>query len=85
MLSPRSRRRRSYHWNLLIALDQVGNALCGGNPDQTISGRLGQIKRMHGGMIPAWKGYGLARPLDALLEWIEPGHAMKSIEEDEDL
>jgi hypothetical protein len=68
----------------LIALDQLGNAVFGGNPDQTISGRLGQIKRAHGGVVPRWKGLGLARPLDAFLDWLEPGHSEESVEEDEE-
>jgi len=31
----------TYLLNLLIALDQFGNALLGGNPDASISGRVG--------------------------------------------
>lgn len=31
----------TYLFNLLVAVDQLGNALCGGNPDCTISARIG--------------------------------------------
>ena len=30
-----------YVKNILVAIDQVGNAIAGGNPDCTISGRIG--------------------------------------------
>jgi hypothetical protein len=30
-------------WNALIALDQVGNALDGGHPDETISSRAARL------------------------------------------
>lgn len=30
-----------YLFNLLVAIDQLGNAVCGGNPDCTISARVG--------------------------------------------
>jgi hypothetical protein len=33
----------SYVKNILIAIDQVGNALAGGNPDNTISGKTGYM------------------------------------------
>lgn len=29
-------------WNLLISLDQLGNTILGGDPDETISSRLGK-------------------------------------------
>lgn len=34
---------RSYLGRVLIAIDQLGNALSGGNPDATISARLGWL------------------------------------------
>lgn len=34
----------TYIKNVLIALDQVGNAIAGGNPDCTISGRTGYFQ-----------------------------------------
>ena len=32
---------KQYIYNLLMAVDQVGNALAGGDPDVTVSGRIG--------------------------------------------
>jgi hypothetical protein len=31
-----------YGWNLLIGLDQFANVVLGGNPDETISSRVGR-------------------------------------------
>lgn len=33
--------RNSYAYNILLSLDQFGNAVFGGNPDSTISARTG--------------------------------------------
>jgi hypothetical protein len=70
-------------YGVALGFDQLGNAICGGNPDETISSRLGKLKRANGGTIPkaSW-GY-LARPLDSLLDLMEPNHSIKSIEDDE--
>lgn len=49
-----------YVWNLLIALDQLGNAIFGGNPDSTISGRIGRYLKFRPKSLvqaipwPAW-------------------------------
>lgn len=65
---------KRYIWNLLIALDQLGNALFAGDPDETISSRAG--KAMHEGKV--W-GCVLCR----VLNWFERDHCAKSIEQDE--
>ena len=70
-------------WNVLIAVDQLGNAASGGDPDETISSRLGKTKRANGGSVHPRAWLGVARPLDWLLEKIDPGHALGAIEEDE--
>lgn len=70
-----------YLLNILIALDQFGNTLAGGDPDETISSRLGKLKVRYGGTIP-WK-----RPLAKVIDWglekIDPNHSIDAIEEDE--
>ena len=33
---------KRYFWNLLVALDQFVNTLAGGDPDMTLSGRMGR-------------------------------------------
>lgn len=63
---------KKYLWNLLIAIDQLANAVLAGDPDETISSRA--AKRPH---AIAW------RLLARFLEWIDPGHMARAIEEDE--
>ena len=72
---------KRYVINLLLALDQLGNALGAGDVDETISSRLGRIKRRRGGRIP-WSRP-VSKIVDACLEWIDPGHTIDAIEEDE--
>lgn len=61
-----------YIRNVLIALDQLGNALTGGDPDETISSRVAKLRHRW-----PWKYLGVA------LEKVDPGHLDKSIECDE--
>ena len=67
--------------NVLIGIDQLGNAFVGGDPDETISSRLGKLKVRHGGKIP-WR-----RPLSKIIDWgldkIDPNHSVDAIEADE--
>lgn len=70
-----------YLWNIALAWDQFANAHALGDPDETISSRLGKIERAHSGKIPWY------RPLARFLVWglgkIENDHCRKAIEEDE--
>ncbi len=70
-----------YCLNVLIGLDQFGNAILGGDPDETISSRLGKLKVRHGGNIPWY------RPLSKVVDWgvdkIDPNHSIDAIEHDE--
>lgn len=67
--------------NVLIGIDQLGNSLLGGDPDETISSRLGKLKTRHGGKIPWY------RPLSKIVDWgldkIDPNHSIDAIEPDE--
>lgn len=67
--------------NVLIGWDQLLNALLGGDPDETISSRLGKLKLRHGGVIP-WR-----RPLSKMIDWgldrIDRNHSIDAIERDE--
>ena len=67
--------------NILIGIDQLGNAIGGGDPDETISSRLGKLARAHGGRVPWWRP--LSWVIAAGLEGIDPGHLADAIEEDE--
>jgi hypothetical protein len=63
---------KRYCWNVLIAVDQLANALIAGDPDETISSRA--AKRQH---RRVWRWLG------RVLEWIDPDHLAKSLEKDE--
>lgn len=65
-----------YIWNILIAIDQLGNALIGGDPDETISSAT--AKRIKNGTA---NRFHIA--LGKFLEWIDPGHLRDAWEEDE--
>lgn len=65
---------KRYYLNLLIADDQGVNTICGGDPDETISSRIG--KRKDG------PSRFFARVVDTLFFW-QPEHTRKSIEPDE--
>lgn len=62
----------NYFINILISLDQLGNVLLGGHPDETISSRCAKNQ-------DKWYWY----TLGLILEFIHPGHLEWSIEYDE--
>jgi len=70
---------KSYLFNLLIAIDQLFNALLGGNPDQTLSGRMGRrIQQGRATKLEVW--------LCKILSKIDPytdRHCIESIDKDE--
>jgi hypothetical protein len=63
---------RRYFWNLLIGIDQLGNALIGGDPDETITSRAAKLQHKRG-----WRWLGW------VLEKIDHNHLAKGIELDE--
>jgi len=74
---------KQYLWDIAISVDQLVNTLFGGYPDETISSRLGKLKVRQGGEL-FWKNWGgIAKPLDAFLDWIDPNHSVDAIEHDE--
>lgn len=75
---------RRWSYNVLLAIDQLGNALTSGDPDETISSRLGKwkLRRLQAGeWPPSWyhPGYWLERGLDR----IDPNHVLDAVEVDE--
>lgn len=70
-----------YIWNVLIAIDQLINTLFGGDPDETLSSRMGKWVRTgkHKKGIRK-KVYKIA---NCIVELFEKDHFKKSIEEDE--
>jgi len=69
---------KSWFINVLLGLDQLGNAFLCGNPDETISSRLGRYKQACGGVIP-WSSP-VARVVQESLDFIDPGHCEDAIE-----
>jgi len=65
-----------YFYNLAYSLDQLGNTIAAGDPDETISSRLGKMARS-----------GKLRPLPRLLVWaldrLDRDHCIEAIETDE--
>lgn len=66
---------KRYIWGVLISLDQLGNALLGGDPDETISSRMGKLV--------AKRKCKLCKLLCWALDKIDPNHCVKTIEPDE--
>lgn len=64
-----------YFWNILIALDQLCNTILGGDPDETMSSRMG--KNIREGKCK------LCKVTCYFLNKIDPNHCEKSIEVDE--
>lgn len=66
---------KRYFWNLLLSIDQLGNALTGGYPDETISSRVGKA---------ASKGGRAARIAEKVIDTLlGSGHCRNNIEHDE--
>jgi len=68
---------KRYFLNVLIAFDQLLNALLAGDPDETISSRMGKYVARGRGFIPCV----LCKLLDAVFR--EKDHCKNSIELDE--
>jgi hypothetical protein len=65
---------KSYIFRILIALDQLGNTIMNGDPDETISSRLAKLNR---------KGNKVGVIGCKILDKFQEGHCEKSIELDE--
>lgn len=66
-----------YFFNILIAIDQLFNVLLLGDPDETISSRMGKYVARGRGFIPCL----ICKLLDVILR--EKDHCKNSIELDE--
>lgn len=67
---------KQYFWNVLIAFDQLINALLGGDPDETISSRMGKLIEQDKCPFCYWI-------CTHFLHKLDPNHCQKSIERDE--
>ena len=63
---------KQYIWNILIAIDQLGNTLIGGDPDETISSNAAKNQHI---LVFRWLAW--------FLELIDSGHMQRAIESDE--
>lgn len=68
---------KKYIFNILISIDQLVNAIFLGDPDETISSRLGKWLDMDG-----WRSHA-AKCLCYFLHLLDPDHCQKSVEQDE--
>lgn len=64
-----------YMWNVLLAFDQFINAILGGDPDETISSRLGKHLEK--------RNCKFCNFICKLLNIIDPNHCRDAIERDE--
>ena len=62
-----------YLRNVLVGVDQLFNAIFGGDPDETISSRVYRYRDMNI----------IARCVCRLLDWIQPNHCKSSLEPDD--
>lgn len=65
---------KKYFWNILISVDQAANTIFGGDPDETISSRMGKYARRGSGWFPCH--------LCKLLNIIQTNHCIRVIEDD---
>ena len=70
---------KRYFWNLLIAIDQFFNAVLLGDPDETISSRLGKWLDLP---KDSWR-YTIASAICRVLRKFDDNHCRKSVEKDE--
>lgn len=68
---------KRYIINILIAIDQFLNTVMGGDPDETISSRMGKHV--------AKKDSPFCNLICKLLNYVDPNHCTKSIEKDRGL
>jgi hypothetical protein len=66
---------KRYIWNILISIDQFFNTLFGGDPDETISSRMGKHLAKHDCPFCSF--------LCKCLNLIQKDHCVRSIEADE--
>ena len=66
-------------WNVLVSTDQFVNTLLGGDPDETISSRMGKWMSYETDLVRRQ----IAKPVCWVLDIFDSGHCSSSIEEDE--
>jgi len=78
------RKRDSYILRLLIAIDQLGNTIAGGNPDITISARTGYFANVKRTRLRVW-WLCMESIIDFAFEPVDgPRHCYKAYKADEE-
>jgi hypothetical protein len=73
-----------YFNNIFIAVDQLANTVIGGDPDETISSRIGKCQRGDHGKLISILIIPIAILINILFIWQGTlNHCIRSIEEDE--
>jgi hypothetical protein len=72
-----------YFVNLFLAADQLVNTIVGGDPDETISSRVGKCQRGDYGLAMLVLGWILAIVVNIIFIWQGWDHCRRSIEDDE--
>lgn len=67
-----------YLLRFALSIDQLANVLLGGHEDETMSSRIGRMKRRHGGRIP-WRRP-IIKVVDRALDLIDKNHTLDAIE-----
>lgn len=74
----------TYAKAVLVGIDQLGNAIAGGNPDCTISGRIGYYQE-HARRPYVWYWNMLAFVVNlTFYPWDGPGHCAQAYEKEKD-
>ena len=63
---------KRYILNWLLWLDQGANCLLGGDPQETLSSRIGKV---------AADGHKWAVLVCKVLDWLDPGHCQRSVDQ----
>ena len=75
---------RLYLLNILVSIDQLISAVLAGDPDETISSRLGKAVRGDYGKLQSYFWLPFAKLVDLIFLPLDgPNHCARSIEEDE--
>lgn len=62
-----------YLFNILVSIDQLANTILGGDPDETISSRVGKLRKKR-----VWAEF-----IASILDRFDYKHSERAIEEDE--
>ena len=74
---------KRYGKNVVLSFDQFWNAVLGGDPDETISSRMGKWLAVHINDSPCQMCRYIAKPVCWVLNLIDPDHCRDAIDPEE--